>query len=51
LFANPVVAESVLDRVVNSAHHVHMDGKSYRPNMRPGAPKRTSPGGPEGAGQ
>jgi DNA replication protein DnaC len=41
LFPNPVVAESVLDRVVNSAHHVHMDGKSYRPNMRPGAPQRT----------
>jgi DNA replication protein DnaC len=42
LFPNPVVAESVLDRVVNSAHHVHMDGKSYRPNKRPGT-KRTMP--------
>jgi len=38
LFPNPVVAESILDRVVNSAHHLHMDGKSYRPNKRPGAP-------------
>jgi DNA replication protein DnaC len=37
LFPNPVVAESILDRVVNSAHHIHMDGKSYRPNARPGA--------------
>lgn len=36
LFPNPVVAESVLDRVVNSAHHLHMDGRSYRPNKRPG---------------
>ena len=36
LFPNPVVAESILDRIVNSAHHVHMDGKSYRPNKRPG---------------
>ena len=36
LFPNPVVAESILDRVVNSAHHIHMDGKSYRPNKRPG---------------
>ena len=36
LFPNPVVAESILDRVVNSAHHLHMDGKSYRPNKRPG---------------
>ena len=36
LFPNPVVAESILDRIVNSAHHVHMDGKSYRPKKRPG---------------
>jgi DNA replication protein DnaC len=36
LFPNPVVAESILDRIVNSAHHVHMDGRSYRPNKRPG---------------
>ena len=40
LFPNPVVAESILDRVVNVAHHVHMEGKSYRPNKRPGAPRR-----------
>jgi len=37
LFPNPVVAESILDRIVNSAHHVHMDGRSYRPNRRPKA--------------
>jgi DNA replication protein DnaC len=37
LFPNAVVAESILDRVVNSAHHIHMDGKSYRPNARPGS--------------
>ena len=36
LFPNAVVAESILDRVVNSAHHLHMEGKSYRPNKRPG---------------
>jgi DNA replication protein DnaC len=41
LFPNPVVAESILDRIVNVAHHIHMDGKSYRPNKRPGA---TTPG-------
>ena len=40
LFPNPVVAESILDRIVNSAHHVHMDGKSYRPNKRPGQPAK-----------
>jgi len=36
LFPNPVVAESILDRLVNSAHHVAMQGRSYRPNTRPG---------------
>ena len=35
LFPNPVVAESILDRVVNSAHHLHMPGRSYRHNRRP----------------
>jgi DNA replication protein DnaC len=40
LFPNPVVAESILDRVVNVAHHIHMEGKSYRPNRRPGAPSK-----------
>ena len=37
LFPNPVVAESILDRVVNGAHHIAMPGRSYRPNRRPGA--------------
>ena len=35
LFSNPVVAESILDRVVNASHQIHMDGKSYRPKGRP----------------
>ena len=39
LFPNPVVAESVLDRIINTAHHLHMDGRSYRPNKRPGRQK------------
>ena len=38
LFPNPVVAESILDRVVNTAHHLQMTGRSYRPNKRPGRP-------------
>jgi DNA replication protein DnaC len=41
LFPNPVVAESILDRLVNGAHHLRIDGHSYRPNHRPttsGAP-------------
>ena len=41
LFPNPVVAESILDRVVNDAHHIAMPGRSYRPNHRPG-PARTA---------
>ena len=36
LFPNPVVAEGILDRLVNSAFHVHMEGRSYRPHKRPG---------------
>ncbi len=37
LFPNPVVAESILDRIVNTAHHVPMPGRSYRPRHRPGS--------------
>jgi DNA replication protein DnaC len=49
LFPNPVVAEGVLDRLVNSAHHVLMDGKSYRPTRRPGTPPVAKPKeGPRG---
>lgn len=40
LFPNPVVAESILDRLVNTAHHVEMQGRSYRPNKRPGAKEK-----------
>ena len=36
LFPNAVVGESVLDRLLNSSHHVLLEGKSYRPNHRPG---------------
>lgn len=35
LFPNPVLAEGALDRLVNSAHHILMLGKSYRPLRRP----------------
>jgi DNA replication protein DnaC len=38
LFPNAVVGESILDRLINSSHHLLMDGKSYRPNRRPGRP-------------
>ncbi len=36
LFPNPVVAESLLDRLINASHQVLMNGPSYRPNKRPG---------------
>lgn len=39
LFPNPVVAESLLDRLLNSSHQLLMDGPSYRPRTRP----RTKP--------
>ena len=42
LFPNPVVAESILDRIVNGSHHIYMDGNSFRPNKRPGPTKKTS---------
>ncbi|WP_269664406.1 ATP-binding protein [Streptomyces cinnabarinus] len=38
LFPNPVVAESLLDRLINSSHQVIMNGPSYRPNKRPRNP-------------
>ncbi len=36
LFPNPVVAESLLDRLINTSHQTLMDGPSYRPRKRPG---------------
>jgi DNA replication protein DnaC len=38
LFPNPVVAESLLDRLINTSHQVVMNGPSYRPRKRPGQP-------------
>jgi DNA replication protein DnaC len=38
LFPNPVVGESILDRVINTSHHLLLEGKSYRPRRRPGRP-------------
>ncbi|GAA0612355.1 ATP-binding protein [Streptomyces crystallinus] len=38
LFPNPVVAESLLDRPINTSHQVIMNGPSYRPNKRPKNP-------------
>ncbi len=38
LFPNPVVAESLLDRLINTSHQIFMNAPSYRPAKRPGAP-------------
>ncbi|WP_322740991.1 hypothetical protein [Streptomyces hygroscopicus] len=35
---NPVVAESLLHRLINASHHVIMNGPSYLPNKRPKGP-------------
>ena len=35
LFPNPVLAESTLDRLINRSHHVVLEGRSYRPLLRP----------------
>ncbi|MFJ8961991.1 IS21-like element helper ATPase IstB [Lentzea sp. NPDC102401] len=42
LFPNPVVAESLLDRLINTSHQVFMNGPSYRPNKRPNRAAATS---------
>jgi DNA replication protein DnaC len=38
LFPTPVLAEGLLDRLLNSAYVITMLGRSYRPQQRPGAP-------------
>ncbi|MEV5343539.1 ATP-binding protein [Streptomyces sp. NPDC052676] len=42
LFPNPVVAESLLDRLISTSHQVITNGPSYRPNKRPGTPPTRS---------
>jgi DNA replication protein DnaC len=42
LFPNPVVAESLLDRLINNSHQLFMNGPSYRPNKRPGKSETTT---------
>ena len=42
LLPNPVVAESLLDRLINTSHQVVVNGPSYRPNKRPKAKTPTT---------
>jgi DNA replication protein DnaC len=39
LFPNPVVAESLLDRLINTSHQIFMNGPSYRPRKSPASTK------------
>lgn len=48
LFPNAVVAEGVLDRLINCSFHVQMEGKSYRPKRRPGQTPKLEKGGTKG---
>jgi len=41
LFPNPVVAESLLDRLINTSHQIFMNGPSYRPSKSPSATRTT----------
>jgi DNA replication protein DnaC len=41
LFPNPVVAESLLDRLINTSHQIFMNGPSYRPRKSPTSTKAT----------
>lgn len=43
LFPNKVIAESFLDSLVNTSHHIFLDGASYRTNKRPGRASSTTP--------
>lgn len=43
LFPNPVVAESLLDRLINTSHQVIMNGPSYRPDKHPRNPTAKPP--------
>jgi len=36
LLPNPVVAESLPDRLINTSHQAFMNGPSYRPSKHPG---------------
>jgi DNA replication protein DnaC len=47
LFPNPVVAESLLDRLINTSHQILMDGPSYRPRKRPRPVTSTTPHTPQ----
>jgi DNA replication protein DnaC len=50
LFPNAVLAEGLLDRLLNSAHVITMLGRSYRPQQQPGRQEET-PSTDQGGGK
>ncbi|HUZ78005.1 MAG TPA: IS21-like element helper ATPase IstB [Chloroflexota bacterium] len=49
LFPNPLLAEGLLDRLLNSAYVVTMLGRSYRQRQRPALDDDQPPAGPDSA--
>ena len=45
LFPNAVVAEGLLDRLINSSFHVHVEGKSYPPRRQRAQTPKLAQGG------
>mgnify|MGYP002683389653 FL=1 len=45
LFPNPVLAEGILDRLINKAHHVVLTGRSYRTQLKPKPGESVAEGG------
>jgi len=45
LFPNPVLAEGILDRIINKAHHVVLTGRSYRTQLKPEQTEPVAEGG------
>ncbi|MFC1482221.1 ATP-binding protein, partial [Myxococcota bacterium] len=42
LFADPILAQSAIDRLAHNAYQVVMEGDSYRAQQRPGTPGASS---------
>ena len=45
LFPNPVLAEGILDRLINKAHHIVLTGRSYRTQLKPVQAESVAEGG------
>jgi len=43
LFPNPVLAEGALDRLLGRAHHLVLQGRSYRQLQRPDRARQLTP--------